>query len=72
MSIYMHSELNSCFNCRYCLSDLSEYSTWCSETGKIINDGFDEGDSDPCKWYLPSRNLYAFSYAHDPDEILPF
>lgn len=63
---------NSCYNCRYCIREVHEYETWCHETSKVINNSFGEGDSEPCKQYVPAGKLYAFSYAFDYDEPLPF
>lgn len=61
----------NCYSCSHCTRDLYDYATWCSVTGKTIDDGFGYGDCEPCNRYSQSRKLYAFSFSVN-DDPLPF
>jgi hypothetical protein len=46
-------EMQTCYSCRNLCNEPFEPDVWCSETGKLICDGFGEGDCTPCSRFKP-------------------
>lgn len=65
-----NSMMYSCFECIFCIHEPHEFETWCSETVKLIDDGFGEGTNTICSKYIQRVNIFEFTSTLS--EPLPF
>ncbi len=66
------NECKNCYTCIYCYSEPYGYEVWCPMSGRTIDNGFGEGDSSPCKQYIPTKSIFSFTNLTHSEEPLPF